>query len=192
MLNRIESSLFYVLHPPSQVSSQHLPVNFTPPATQSPTFSTPIQPVNPTPPAQVPSNVPVSPNGNSNPLPLTHHYMNEALPSSAIDVNSLVSIEEALESLMTKKGSKQPVPSTVTQGLAKLAIFGVNTMKQCTPSGSNAFPALPKNEMFQLKKAVFHASPRFWHSPTSFEVEWKSKCWPAIEQACRRLRRAQH
>ena len=43
--------------------------------------------------------------------------------------------------------------------------------------------------MYTLKKAVFHAFPSFWNSPLSFEAEWKLKCWPAIEQACRRLRR---
>ena len=80
---------------------------------------------------------------------------------------------------MTKKGSRQP--STVAQALAKLAVFGVDVMRKCTPSGSSTYPALPKNEMYKLKKTGFHAFPSFWHSPASFEVEWKSKCWPSVE-----------
>ena len=104
-------------------------------------------------------------------------------------MTSLISVDDALESVMNKKSNRQP--STVAQAVAKLAIFGVEVMKKCTPSGSSKYPALPKNEMYKLKKVVFHAFPSFWHSPVSFEAEWKSKCWPAVEQACRRLRRNQ-
>ena len=60
-------------------------------------------------------------------------------------------------------------------------------MKRCTPEGTKELPALPK-EMFLLEKTVFKQLPQFWHSPVEFERLWKSKCWPAVEQACRRLR----
>ena len=99
----------------------------------------------------------------------------------------LISVEQALDNVL-KGGRKVPLPSTVTQSLAKAAIFGPDVMRRCTPSGSNAFPALPKAEMYYLKKIVFRTFPRFWHSPAAFDTEWKLKCWPAIEQACRRLR----
>ena len=130
---------------------------------------------------------------HSEPLPLNHQYFGDPLPSSEIDVRTLVSIEEALENIMcpnkTDSRKKELVPSTVAQTLAKLAIFGVDVMKRCTPSGSSILPALPTDEMYKLKKVVFHTFPSFWHSPLAFDIEWKSKCWPAIEQACRRLRR---
>ena len=91
--------------------------------------------------------------------------------------------------MVMKNRAKAPLPSTVTQSLPKAAVFGEEIMKRCTPSGSNFYPALPKAEMFHLKQVVFRTFPRFWDSPTVFEAEWKAKCWPAIEQACRRLRR---
>ena len=73
--------------------------------------------------------------------------MNEPLPSSNIDPNCLIIIEDAMESITTKKGNRQTVPSTVAQALTKLAIFGVDVMRKCTPSGSSMYSALPKNEM---------------------------------------------
>ena len=121
-------------------------------------------------------------------LPLTHQYFNDPLPSSEIATDKLISVEEALENVM-KGGRKAPLPSTVTQSLAKSAIFGTDIMKRCTPSGSNSLSALLKAEMQNLKRHVFRVFPRYWHSPAAFEVEWKTKCWPAMEQACRRLRR---
>ena len=60
-----------------------------------------------------------------------------------------MSVEEVLDK-MVKNGTKAPLPSTVTQSLAKAAVFGVDIMRRCTPSGTNSYPALPKEEMFYL------------------------------------------
>ena len=125
-------------NPPPAPAPSHL--NPTPPA-PAPSRHLPL---NPTPPANIHSHhLPVNqiPNAHADPLPLNHHYMNEPLPSSGIDVNCLISIEDALDSIMTKKGNRQTVPSTVAQALAKLAIFGVDVMRKCTPSGSSMYPA---------------------------------------------------
>ena len=120
-------------------------------------------------------------------LPLSHQYFNDALPSSEIDKGSLEEVNKPLEKAL-KREDKDAAPSTVTHSLAKSAVFGINLMRGCTPSGSSTLYALPKTEILNLKRMVFKASPRFWHSPAAFEAEWKGKCWPAFEQACRRPR----
>ena len=61
-------------------------------------------------------------------------------------------------------------------------------MRRCTPAGSKDLSALPRSELFELKTIIFrNLSGR--KSAAEFELLWKNKCWVAIEQACRRLRR---
>ena len=114
---------------------------------------------------------------------LSNMCNNVALPSSEIKKDELVSLDSILQAKMEKDK-----PSTIAQKLAKDAIFGRTVMCKCTPSGTKDMPALPKAEMQQLKDIVFRAFPRFWHSPDTYEKEWKKRCWPTIEQACGRLR----
>ena len=72
--------------------------------------------------------------------------------------------------------------------LARKSLFGEDIMKQCTPGGSKDLPALPLAELLELKSIVFrHIAGR--KCPKKFKLIWKTKCWVAIEQACRRLRR---
>ena len=118
------------------------------------------------------------------PLPMNHLYANKPLPSSAIDRTELCSVESVLEAKRTSDK-----PGTLSQKLAKEAIFGPSVMGKCTPSGTKDLPALPKAEMQALKRIVYRSFPKFWHSPEAFEAEWKAKCWAAIEQACGRTRR---
>ena len=59
-------------------------------------------------------------------------------------------------------------------------------MRQCTPGGTREYPALPQEELFELKKIMFEQFPRFHTCPGSFEPLWK-KCVVSIEQACKRL-----
>ena len=127
---------------------------------------------------------PVDLSSHQDPLPLQHTYASAPLPSSEVDKGDLVSVKFVLESGKTKSCK----PSTLAQMVAKEAIFGAKVMRRCTPSGTKDFPALPKAEMYELKK-IFQEFPQFWHSPQMFEVEWKTKCWAAIEQACGSLRR---
>jgi hypothetical protein len=133
----------------------------------------------------VASETPVIPNNShQDPLSLSHTYSNKALPSSSINKSELTCVDYVMK---TNK-AKSCKPSTLTQLLARDAFFGESLMAVCTPSGSKDLPALPKHEMFELKKAVFRAFPKY--SPESFEIEWRRKCWTAIEQACGRLRRS--
>ena len=128
-----------------------------------------------------------TPTKHPEPLPLQHTYLNVPLSADAIPREKLLSIQGTL---MRCKELKTPEKaSTLTQKLAKEAIFGIEVMKQCTPGGSRELPALPKKEIFTLKKTIYKQLPQLWHSPIAFEKLWKSKCWPAVEQACRRLRR---
>ena len=120
---------------------------------------------------------------DKDPLPLRHLYHNKPLPSSEIDKSDLVSVDYVMKGMKAKSLK----PSTVTQLLARESYFGESLMARCTPSGTKDLPALPKQEMLELKKTVFRAFPKY--SVDAFETEWKSKCWTAIEQACGRTRR---
>ena len=117
------------------------------------------------------------------PLPLSHLYSNKPLPSSAIDKSQLVSVDNVLRSHKAKLNK----PSTLAQLLARESFFGVSVMAQCTPGGTKDLPALPKDEMSELKKLLYSIFPQY--SPDMFEKEWRQKCWVSIEQACGRLRR---
>ena len=129
---------------------------------------------------------PAEPN-HLEPLGLNHIYFNQPLPSDQVSKHTLVSVEECLKGCKELRSVEKA--STLAQKLAKEAIFGVDVMMKCTPGGTKEFPALPKGEMLILKNEVYKVLPQFWHSPADFEKLWKSKCWPAVEQACRRLRR---
>ena len=118
------------------------------------------------------------------PLPLDHIFANNPLPSSKI-TDELQSVKNILKRQRTASSK----PSTLAQMLAKEAFFGASIMCKCTPSGTRNLPALPKAEMFQIKRIVFNAFPHLFPTAEAFEVEWKKKCWVAIEQACGRLRR---
>ena len=146
------------------------------PVTESPVEPSFFLETNPTPPTNHPE-----------PLGLNHTYFNVPLTSDQIPKQTLMSVEDALKGCKELKCAEKA--STLTQKLAKQAIFGVEIMKRCTPGGTKELPALPREEMLTLKKAVYKELPQFWHSPVEFERLWKSKCWPAVEQACRRLRR---
>ena len=77
---------------------------------------------------------------------------------------------------------------TICQKLAREAVFGKEIMSRCTPAGSKELPALPKAELFTLK-TIYQQIPMYWRKPEEFENVWKTKCWVAIEQACRHFRR---
>lgn len=121
------------------------------------------------------------------PFALNHTYVNYCLPSDEILKDNLKCVEDVLRGCEELKCVEKA--STLAQKLAREAFFGEDVMKRCTPGGTKDFPALPKEEMFSLKKEVFLQLPQFWQSPANFEKIWKTKCWPAVEQACRRLRR---
>ena len=108
-----------------------------------------------------------------------------ALASSEIAKNTLRSVREVLEENV--KLQTESSAGTLCQKLAKDAFFGRDVMRKCTPGGNRQYPALPQEELYELKKAMFQLFPRFHTCPGSFEPVWK-KCLTSIEQACKRLR----
>ena len=121
---------------------------------------------------------------DQDPLSLSHHYGNKPLSSSEINKGDLVGVE------FITRGSKAKSckPGTLAQLLAKESFFGEAQMARCNPSGTKDLLALPKQQMHELKKTVFHAFPKY--TIEGFECEWRTKCWPAIEQAYGHFRRA--
>ena len=120
--------------------------------------------------------------------PLRHANLNSPLPSSEIPKQTLLSVNVVLNANCDLKGEEKA--GTLCQKLAKEAMFGPDVMRRCTPAGPKELPALPKTELFALKTVMFRQLPQFWHRPNEFEKKiWKEKCWVAIEQACKRLRR---
>lgn len=77
--------------------------------------------------------------------------------------------------------------STLCQKSAKEAIFGIEVMKKCTPSGTRDYCALPQEELFELKTIMFRQFPKYHQNPVGFESIWK-RCVVAVEQACKHIR----
>ena len=125
----------------------------------------------------------------SEPLPIRTLFKNSHLPSSDIAKELLQPVGEVLGKVTNSNGEiEEEKVGTVAQMLARKSLFGEDIMKQCTPGGSKDLPALPLAELLELKSIVFrHIAGR--KCPKKFELIWKTKCWVAIEQACRRLRR---
>lgn len=76
----------------------------------------------------------------------------------------------------------------MTQQLAREAIFGKEVMARCAPQGTRSEPALPRAELYRLKKIIFQLFPTYHMCPASFESLWKM-CLTSIEQACKRARK---
>ena len=93
-----------------------------------------------------------------------------------------MTIEDSLKGCKELKTAEKA--RLLAKKLAREAIFGEEVMKQCTPEGTKQLPVLLKEEMF-FSEASFPAVPQFWYSPAEFEKLWKTKCWLAVEQACR-------
>ena len=156
--------------------------NLTPPAL-SPRLLSPTPP--PLPPPYPPSNHPTH---QHSAVPCSLKSRGKyALASSEIDNTTLKSVCDVLKQnpeLRTESGC-----GTLAQRLAKEALFGEEVMKRCTPNGSKKYPALPQEELYNLKHIVFNELKIFHHQPGDFEPVWQKRCMVAIEQACNRLRK---
>ena len=119
------------------------------------------------------------------PLRLGNINTANSLPSSSIQKDKLATIEDVLEKYPQLRGESKA--GSLACKLAKEAIFGKEVLKLCTPSGNRELPALPYDELFELKKAMFMQFPQYWRSPPEFEPVWK-RCLDAIQQACKRMR----
>ena len=114
------------------------------------------------------------------PLPLAHVFMTIPLPSTDIPKDRLMSVAVGLNTYNDLKNEKKI--GTLCVKLAREAIFG-EVMSRCTPAGTQDYPGLPREELYQLKKVTFQQLPQYWSNKEGFEKVWKTKCWVAIEQA---------
>ena len=119
------------------------------------------------------------------PLPLSSSNNVAILPSSAINKEKLIPVQDVIAKYYKIKGESKA--GALACKIAREAIFGKAVMKRCTPLGNRELPGLPSEELFQLKKHVLHQFPQYWRNPVEFEGLWK-KCLEAVQQACKRMR----
>ena len=112
-----------------------------------------------------------------------------ALTSADIKKDTLESPQELIQEKQKAGATTEKMAPTIAQMLAKRAIFGQEIMAQCTPQGTRADPALPRAELYVLKKTIFKLFPAYYNQPQAFEGLWK-RCMTAIEQACKRARKS--
>ena len=111
-----------------------------------------------------------------------------SLPSTAIDKTQLVPAEEVLARNGQFVG-KEGKLTTLAIVLARESFFGDDVLKICTPKGHVDKPALPHQELMELKEVLRGAYPQFWSAPHLFESQWVTcKCLDSIGQACKRVR----
>ena len=115
------------------------------------------------------------------PLPLSRMCTNNALPSSAIRKDTLLSVEDVLKKYPKLKYESKA--GALACKLAKEAIFGSDVMKQCTPVGNRELPGLPEEELKILKKTMFARFPQYWSNKVEFEPVWK-RCLEPVQQCC--------
>lgn len=121
------------------------------------------------------------------PLPIITYSSASILPSSAIKRDTLSSVEDVLLRYSTIDIKRHT--GSLAIKLAREAIFGVDVMKQCTPTGLRGLPGLPVEELYELKKVIFMHFPEYHQNPGEFERIW-SKCATSVGQACKLLRLA--
>ena len=106
------------------------------------------------------------------------------LPSSSIDKTQLKSPQDVLNknSNLASQVGKMTILAVV---LAREAFFGGQVMGQCTAKGHGDKPALPHQELMELKDVIKGAYLQYWNLPHVFESQW-NKCADQISQACKR------
>ena len=114
---------------------------------------------------------------------------NKPLPSSAINKQKLVTVNDVIMKHPKLRCSSKV--GTLAVKLAKDAFFGEDVMAQCTVAGERDLPGLPSKELQQLKNALFMQFPDYWRAPQEFEPLWK-EATAAIGQACKRVRRSKN
>ena len=72
--------------------------------------------------------------------------------------------------------------------LARECFFGNEVLARCTVMGCRDYPALPVNELNELKQLIFSMFPAYWNSPIEFESKIWNICANSIGQLCKRLR----
>ena len=113
---------------------------------------------------------------SSNRHPLSHFLPNPiqpprqkivvpALISADIKKDSLQSPEELIRDKQRAGAITENMAPTIAQMLAKKAIFGQEIMARCTPQGTRADSALPRAELYILKKSIFKLFPMYFNQP---------------------------
>ena len=127
------------------------------------------------------------PSHHRRPLPIPNKHDN-ALSSSAIkDWKGRMTISEVIES--NHKLTTVSRVSTLAVRIARDAVFGKQVMKLCTAQGGRELPGLPREELYEIKKAIFDLLPCFWKNVEEFEGVWAG-CIKAIGQNCKHQRTA--
>ncbi|XP_064393574.1 uncharacterized protein LOC135341036 isoform X2 [Halichondria panicea] len=196
---QMPSPVNHSYNPPINTSSPQTPHRFLqpyrvqqPPQPQvqqppQPQVQQPSQPQVQQPP-QTPSQAQQPVNADPSPLPLRgEKAMDSALPSSEIKKDRLQSKKDTLA--QNKKFHYESKAPTLALRLAKLTYFGEDVMARCTPNGCRDRPALPRQELYELKSEIFRLFPIYWCNPVGFEALW-GNCLTAIEQGCKRMRRS--
>lgn len=150
----------------------------------TPTCNTELQPSDPTP-QPATSNFGVD---QVQPLPIEGANASNAMSSSAIDKENLLSVHQVLAKYNQLR-SELKNAGKISVILGKEAFFGLSVMEKCTPLGGNSkFKGLPLKELQQLKATMLKQYPQFWVNVKDFEPVWK-KCQIALEHCCSGLRR---
>ena len=110
----------------------------------------------------------------------------EPLPSSEIKKDKLVPADHVIQKYPNLR--KNNVIGTLAVKLAKEAFYGEDILVRCTVMGCNSYPALPQQELNNLKQTVFSLFPVYWSNPVEFESIIWCQCVNAIGQSCKRLR----
>uniref|UniRef100_A0A1X7SGV2 BEN domain-containing protein n=1 Tax=Amphimedon queenslandica TaxID=400682 RepID=A0A1X7SGV2_AMPQE len=119
-------------------------------------------------------------------LPIMGRKKGGNLSSTGINKESLISpdmVVKKYEHLCKENGV-----GTLAVKLANESFFGADILKQCTVMGCRDIPALPLNELNELKQTIFSLFPKYWYNQAEFEAKVWNSCTNAIGQLCKRVR----
>ena len=118
--------------------------------------------------------------------PIHHRETTTYLPSTSINKLKLTTLEAVIA-----KYSRLRVESKIgilAVKLAKEAFFGEEVLAKCTVSGYRDLPALPLDEVNNLKQTIFQQFRNYWSTPDEFECVWE-RAAESIGQCAKGLRK---
>ena len=110
---------------------------------------------------------------------VTISFSHNPLPTSDIDKKSLKRVDMVIPQYPRLRGESKA--GTLACKLAKEAYFGPELMKRCTPFGNRDLPALPSEELLQLKRTMLSLFLQYKQNAVEFESIWQ-KCIEAIRR----------
>ena len=123
--------------------------------------------------------------GSTTPSPIQFSSKSASLPSTSIQKSQLREPDEVLRQYYKLKTECKI--GTLAVKLAREAFFGPEVLAKCTVVGCRELPALPIEEVQQLKKFLFAQFPTYWKNVAGFESLW-AICVTSINQCCKLLR----